>query len=772
MNKDMLKRVHQALNVNSVNPNAVASSEVAGWVFNGESAPADIKTSVDSFVSDVNASVATAFGTLSMDHEGFELSSSQLKSAQDAMLLYSTLDASKKSSSKLMDSFKDLAAKSSSDTVVNVTPNLDLLSFDTVLKQEAFDGQTLKPVKATTVLISTATSKQDDFADAFFPLINLAPTDAFYEITYRQDSIQKEFLHVGLTEQGVNKTAGASIGINIEEVQEPVLKNLFNNSLLGENKLKLIPYYADAEGQEVTVLAADETLLTDLPSLFVGHEISYQTAPYVMGADIDIRALAQLNSEAAKGVLADYTDALDRSLSVSNLYLSNGTDYAKIGLKYFPRTKFYSSVEGNNKQLTLAFDTNIVLDTANTFKLDVSDVASGGVVKEGTDPLFTIASAGTDPYLVTVRAAISGTADTQTTSVRLSAAKLVVVKVQKVVLDTNGDRTGELIDVSKDDQIFKDARTAVEALEIKGYDLDASLTNSNFRKRNLLLTSLEYKYRYICPIRSGVQVVGPLYDVDGQDNDLFFTNVESQSLTISAMMSIDAVKSVVEFAGRLEELNTSGQLAAYQFDSPVTKAIYPWYNKQTKDVKDLVDSTRSLERREDVAAAIMNKIRDAVIVMGIESNYTPVYEKIYNNKHKTVVIGTDPYIASYLGVQLQPSINASVTSNKISLTQDTDAIVVSSANPLMRGKVIVSYIVDDDPNRNTAYNMLSFGFGLFSAPYVREVQARSMHGGVQKEVHVNPRWQYYPTLPVVAEFEFTGISEAIEKNVFVTKVQP
>ena len=116
--------------------------------------------------------------------------------------------------------------------------------------------------------------------------------------------------------------------------------------------------------------------------------------------------------------------------------------------------------------------------------------------------------------------------------------------------------------------------------------------------------------------------------------------------------------------------------------------------------------------------------------------------------------------------------NAAVTSNKVSLTQDTDAIIVSSANPLMRGKVIVSYIIDDDPNRNTAYNMLSFGFGLFSAPYVREVSPRSMHGGEQKEVHVNPRWQYYPTLPIVAEFSVTGIDEAIEKNIFNTVVLP
>ena len=770
MKKEMLKRVHEALETNSMTSNTVANSEVSDYVFKTESAPANIKAAVDSYVSASDSAIATAFGTLCT--EDFSLSDVQMKAAQNASLMTDSKGALKSRAKALSSSFHDIASRGSSETVVNITPNLDLESFDYVLKQEAFDGQDLKPVKATTVLISTATSKQDDFADAFFPIINLAPTDAFYEISYRQDSIQKEFLHVGLTEEGINKTAGASIGINIEEVQEPVLKNLFNNSLLGENKLKLVPFYADKDGQNVTPLAADETLLTALPSLFEGHEISYQTAPYVMGADIDIRALAQLTSEAARGVLADYTDALDRSLSVSNLYLTNGTDYTKIGLKYFPRTKFYQSVEGNNKQLTLAFDTNIVLDTKNTLKLDTSDVADGGVVKAGTDPMISVGS-GSDEYLVTVRVAISGTADTQTTSARLSAAKLVVTKVQKAVVDSvSGERTGELIDIAKDDAIFTAARTAVDALSIAGYDLDASLTNSNFRKRNLLLTSLEYRYRYICPIRSGVQIVGPLYDVDGQDNDLFFTNVETQSLTISAMMSIDAVKTVTEFASRLEELNVSGQLNTYQFDSPATKALFPWYNKLELVAKDLVDSTRSLERREDIAAALMNKIRDAVLVMGIESNYIPVFEKLYNNKHKTVVIGTDPYIASYLGVQLQPSINAAVTSNKVSLTQDTDAIIVSSANPLMRGKVIVSYIIDDDPNRNTAYNMLSFGFGLFSAPYVREVSPRSMHGGEQKEVHVNPRWQYYPTLPIVAEFSVTGIDEAIEKNIFNTKVLP
>lgn len=255
----------------------------------------------------------------------------------------------------------------------------------------------------------------------------------------------------------------------------------------------------------------------------------------------------------------------------------------------------------------------------------------------------------------------------------------------------------------------------------------------------------------------------------GEDNDAIAETVEKQSLAVSALMSVNAVNTLVGFTSYLSDLKEAKALESALTRTHADVAYVPFFHKETLKVNENTDSLRSYERIQDIAASILNKIADVVTVMGLESNYTNVFEKLAPGVRKTVVIGTNPYVARYLGQQLQPSVNASVSSNTFTLTHDTDAVIVTTCNPLMDKKIIVSFINPSNPDRNTAPDILNFGFGLYTPPFNREVQTTRANSTI-KELHIEPRFSYIPSLPIVAEFDIEGITETLKKCIRGYKV--
>jgi len=152
------------------------------------------------------------------------------------------------------------------------------------------------------------------------------------------------------------------------------------------------------------------------------------------------------------------------------------------------------------------------------------------------------------------------------------------------------------------------------------------------------------------------------------------------------MMAANAVMTFVDFAERLHEARDNGGLPRFKTNTPADMYVSPWYSFEKIVVKELADSMRSTERRDDVSASILNKIKDAVALMSIDSMYDVVFKKLYRGMKKTVVIATDPYIASYISENLIQSNNGAVTQNRFPLTFDTDAAVTCAKNGDLAGE--------------------------------------------------------------------------------------
>ena len=741
MNKTQIKGVFDAMMASEKVYKSLDRNSVADFSFNSESLSSqDRRVAEDSFRS-LKETIETTLDGINLEslggNRGVELTPVQKAAAVQAAVMTINPSAYTKA---LNGSFGSVKPEDAGLNFESVDTALDFNSTlkDLSVNLEAFDGQQLQSVYYTTIALAVATSKQDEFAEAFFPLIVMNPADAFYEVKINIDNFVKEYRHI------------TPRGIDVDFGEKPILKHLFDNELLNDNRLKIKPFiYNDPD---------KEFLVQDAKFGVTVNGETFNSAPYRMGANIDIFGVTNTKADLAKGSVTDFTDALDRGMSLTNLYVGfqNAAQkdlQVKLDLSHRPRVHFQLPAEGMNKELTANFSGEFVLNTKSS--KDFQD-------KENADnALFGATLAGGDEYAVKVELAVTGSVRTDKGTIKLNATKLDILEIKKV-------DDGTIVTDLKTG-IGQQIAEAVAKMSVVGYDLDVAVTNSNFRKRSILLSSVSRRYRHICEFRSGFNVLKPIFNMTGEDNDAIAETVEKQSLAVSALMSVNAVNTLVGFTSYLSDLKEAKALESALTRTHADVAYVPFFHKETLKVNENTDSLRSYERIQDIAASILNKIADVVTVMGLESNYTNVFEKLAPGVRKTVVIGTNPYVARYLGQQLQPSVNASVSSNTFTLTHDTDAVIVTTCNPLMDKKIIVSFINPSNPDRNTAPDILNFGFGLYTPPFNREVQTTRANSTV-KELHIEPRFSYIPSLPIVAEFDIEGITETLKKCIRGYKV--
>ena len=741
MNKTQIKGVFDAMMASEKVYKSLDRNSVADFSFNSESLSSqDRRVAEDSFRS-LKETIESTLDGINLEslggNRGVELTPVQKAAAVQAAVMTINPAAYTKA---LNGSFSSVKPEDAGLNFESVDTALDFNSTlkDLSVNLEAFDGQQLQSVYYTTIALAVATSKQDEFAEAFFPLIVMNPADAFYEVKINIDNFVKEYRHI------------TPRGIDVDFGEKPILKHLFDNELLNDNRLKIKPFIDNDSDKEFLVQDAKF-------GVTVNGE-TFNSAPYRMGANIDIFGVTNTKADLAKGSVTDFTDALDRGMSLTNLYVgfqnaANKDLQVKLDLSHRPRVHFQLPAEGMNKELTANFSGEFVLNTKSS--KDFQD-------KENTDnALFGATLAAGDEYAVKVELAVTGSVRTDKGTIKLNATKLDILEIKKV-------DDGTIVTDLKTG-IGQQIAEAVAKMSVVGYDLDVAVTNSNFRKRSILLSSVSRRYRHICEFRSGFNVLKPIFNMTGEDNDAIAETVEKQSLAVSALMSVNAVNTLVGFTSYLSDLKEAKALESALTRTHADVAYVPFFHKETLKVNENTDSLRSYERIQDIAASILNKIADVVTVMGLESNYTNVFEKLAPGVRKTVVIGTNPYVARYLGQQLQPSVNASVSSNTFTLTHDTDAVIVTTCNPLMDKKIIVSFINPSNPDRNTAPDILNFGFGLYTPPFNREVQTTRANSTV-KELHIEPRFSYIPSLPIVAEFDIEGITETLKKCIRGYKV--
>ena len=159
----------------------------------------------------------------------------------------------------------------------------------------------------------------------------------------------------------------------------------------------------------------------------------------------------------------------------------------------------------------------------------------------------------------------------------------------------------------------------------------------------------------------------------------------------------------------------------------------------------------SQDAAKNVAAAIINKLRDIAFSMYIHSEYESAKMALGYTGETTVVIATDPYIRRYL--QLDGELRT--------LSEKFNVKVVDTLDKRFRGKIFMTFVVMDG-SRNEVPNILNWG-NLIWAPEVVHHASVPRGESMSRETIVQPRYRFVNHLPIATLLTFNNVPNVLRK---------
>ena len=585
------------------------------------------------------------------------------------------------------------------------------------ISQEAYDGQKLNNAIYFSIAYNVGATRQDEFAEAFFPTITIDPAQSGINVSIDCATIFNEYnrLTSGKTEKG-----------QFERV--PVVKSIFNEQLFTSDRHRLVPVYRGNDNKDMFVDGV--TFVENV----TGKDIT--SAPLAFGKNIDIIGISQTDDQIAKGV-ADNTDALDRTINLKKVYFTiQGKTGTAEETHVFDATiyayhNFVYNPQNHHKDSVLNFRANVAFNISKDTQAD------------GTESAVWQEQAKTyNDYKVVYDVQVVGNANTFNGTVELNGVKMELVEIRNAA--------GQVLATTE--TAYEDIKELAETAKLVGYVLEASRTNSNIRTRGVLVTNDRWEYIYNVPFRSGISALYPTVTVNGDDNDA--NSVSNQILLAGIIISNSAVKTLDDYATAMNVASANGLMEVGEYASGIAqKLVEPYFNTQSFDLSSVVDSLNSTSRLDDIRAALVNIIKNECINAYLQSNYGVANDVVRGNVGGkiAVIVGTDPMLKSLL-----------VKDDDVFAIDSTfEAHVVATKNPKVSGRMFITFGVFD-ANRNSAPNPLNFGNNVW-APTISYEVTKTTNNAVNRELHNNPRFAHIIHLPILSVFNVTDVAEVFKK---------
>lgn len=584
---------------------------------------------------------------------------------------------------------------------------------------EAYDEKENRDVVVYSMAYNMQASRQSDFGEAFFPTITVSPSNVGYSISIRLINVFNGDLKRDIS--GAVNDFG----------RRNIIRAAIDATILRNDSTRIVPVHR-AE------TAANFVATTDVApaNVLVGRE-TVLTAPLKTGASFSLLGIASTPALIANG-LTDTSDAVDTAPALKSVVLKvtvgGDTDVFKVDVTSFATSNFVGSVQGQHRLMNLNFDTRDVMFNKNTKRAD------------GSAPV-ALANIASQDVIVYLRLNMSGSIDLQTatTSVFGNLVEVVAVKDsagQPLSLTAAG--------VGKD---IADAFKAAATTAIIGYELDAYRTNSNLRQRGDQLDTMYWRQQYSVPLLSPISVARPVVS-DGQtdtsDLGALITTTQIRASNAAVTKLLATANTLSQFVdNRDKDGEPPALLGVGRF------LVRPTYFGETLNVADTVDSRTSHERAKDIQAVVVNKLRDVVYRMYVDSGFKAAADAMNggNSKPPTVIIGTDQELARYLQVD----------GDLRTIGPDFDVKVVHTVDSRMKGKIAVAFGYFNDSGTP---DPLHFG-NMIWKPELTTVLPISRSGQTSKELTVMPSFVHIVNCPVMSLVTVTGIQDVIAAKVAV-----
>lgn len=580
------------------------------------------------------------------------------------------------------------------------------------ISMEAFDGTSNFSSVYYNIAVNVESARADDFSEAFFPTVVIGPDEVGISIGVTFTSFVSDY---------IRNASGEPVAQNTKSL----IKHAYNSDVLLKDKTKIIPKFIKGNTQN------NEAFLEEGKIEVQSDEGNFETAPLLVNQERDVIGLSLANSLSVGQGVADRTDSLYPSIRVVDIYFmmktANSADnLIKIPVGGIQGTAFLYNNQGHFKGLALTLNNSEVsLKIGNGLPTGFN----GNVQDFNTD-----LDAYKD-YTIVIGFGLNGTASMDKGTVAVNVLPVSIKRAYNA-------QGVELTDVELQPLV-----QAVNKLDLVAYDLEAYRTNTNLRtKGQLLQIDTWINYRPI-PYTSGFSVTGPTVNYTGSQNDI--NHIVNTADACNLKSNAAAVETLIATARELKALvgNKSEVFTNY----PSDKMVDPFYKESTLDMKLLLDSLSSSDRRKDIKEAMRSFIMNEAVQM-FQAGYMNAHNLLGNAGKKAVVlIGTDFEIAQYLLHETE--------GNTFDLTDSLKAMVVWTPNPDMKGKIFMTFSATDKIGEIDTVNTMHFGIRAFSPVITLDYQRNN--GGIIKEVTSVPRYLHIPLLPVLNVVDVVNVTSGI-----------
>jgi len=689
-----------------------ASKSVAGAALSMESADPVIMNELNGACDNLNTALEAIANEVGISSQ---LSLTQRQAATAAGIIASDVHAFLRAPIK-----RDVVAQ---ENMAFVSPRGGD-AFDTRMKAalEAYDEKENKNAVVYSVAYNMQAARQDEFAEAFFPTVVVTPDQVGFAVSIRLIQVYREVRR--------------QVSGNLDKFnKQNIIKAVIDPTILRNDQMKIVPVYRDESKAHFVDSALVPPRDLDLEGTII------PTAPLAMGKKFSLLAISQTDALLETG-LQDTTDSIDTSVVLAALYLQVGTgadaDVIKFNTARLPTAVFNYAVQGNYRQMNLAFDNGSLMiapDTKTTASKALADTV--------------LADIATGEYTVRLHVSVSGSVNLELADTSLFASDVSVVRVT--------DKDGAVM--ALDGAEGKAIADLFASAKVIGYDLDAQRTNLNRRMRGDLLDTTFYNQVYAVPLRSPITIPRPLTIGDANDSSdlaalITATRIRTTNAAIDELLRVEDI--LADFVNSKDSIHDSPEiLGVSRF------LVTPFFENHKLDVSTEIDSLRSFERMNDLQSLLVNKLRDIAYRMYRDSGYKAAADALAGgiSQVPTVIIGTDPVIARYL----------MVSGDFRTLGNDFNVKVVSTLNERMAGKIVMSFGVFGGETEGVP-NPMHFG-NMAWKPELTLVLPLHRNGANSKELTVQPSFIHITNLPIMATVDVTGIEDVVASKVTVNVSQ-
>lgn len=575
------------------------------------------------------------------------------------------------------------------------------------LRMEAFNNIDVRRSVAYSMGYNAAITRQTDVVMAWFPPIFINP--------------DQNALEIGINLLTVFNGAHHDInGKATNFARRNIARAFADSTILNRYETLTVPV-SRAENADNLV---SDTIIPHSEQHYGNRVV--KTAPIKFDTDFNLLGISATDALLATGAQS-HRDTLEPGTKLKTIYFKSGADIIKLPLIGLKTNVFIGAQQGDQQETLLSMRTKLAVGL-NLKRHDSSAL---------TGPLKAIVDGD---LRLKLALQVNGVLNVETGNGKINRPAIALVAL--VSSATGQEITSGLV--------YTAIKDAVAAFDFLGFEPQGYRTNANRRQTGDRINTRRFNHYFVVPYRDPITAERPAHKQEEQDaqdltNLLALTRIRIENETIDQIIQTgDTMESYVDMRDTDAEATDILGLAQY--------FLVPTFATGNIDLTAYVDSKTSYDRRRDIQAAVVTKLRDVVSRLYTESQFkagTDIQSGGTLPKPQVNIL-TDPILASYI---MEPG--------ELRTLGDFEMVLTTSLNYKLRGQLYISFRM---PGQESANEPCIFNFGhLIMSPELVLSANMTREGSYFAETQVQPRYEFIVLNPVMARYTITGVKEVLGK---------